>query len=66
MANHRKFDTPTTVILRIRVTSAQRRDLEEVARDNHTTISGALREAADEYVADYRDNHPIFGRTRQP
>lgn len=64
MAHPRQFDEVAGTILRIRVTPAQRRDLAEVARQNHTTISAALREAADEYVADFRDNQPVFGNRR--
>jgi hypothetical protein len=66
MPTPRQFDEPATVIIRVRVTQSQRRDLEQVARDNHTTLSGALREAADEYVGDYRENRPIFGNRRTP
>jgi hypothetical protein len=61
MPTPRRFDEPASVIICVRVTQTQRRDLERIAKDNHTTISGALREAADEYVGDYRENHPVFG-----
>jgi hypothetical protein len=64
MANHRQFDEPATTVLRIRVTLAQRRDLEQVARVNGETVSGVIREATDEYVADYRENQPVFGNRR--
>jgi hypothetical protein len=66
MANHRQFDEPTTVILRIRVTPAQRRDLEQVARDNRDTVSGVIREAVNEFAADYRENRPVFPNRRTP
>lgn len=50
-----------TVLTVIRMTPTERRDLETVARENRTTIGGVLRDAANEYVADYRER-PVFGR----
>lgn len=63
MPTPRKFDEPACTVIRVRVTPAQRRDLEQVARDNHTTISAALREATDEYVSDYRER-AVFAKRR--
>jgi hypothetical protein len=61
MARPRQFDEPAVVVIQIRVTPAQRRDLELVAHDNHLTMSAAIREAVDEFAADYRENQPVFG-----
>lgn len=47
--------TPASESVRIRVTAAQRLDLKRVAEENGTGISGIIREAVDEYVADYRE-----------
>jgi hypothetical protein len=65
MPNQRQFDAPASVVVRVRVTMCQLRDLERVARDNCTTVSGVLRDAADEYVSDYRDHQPVFGSNRR-
>jgi len=43
------------VRLSVRLTPDERRDLESVARDNQTSLTDVLREAVNEYVADYRD-----------
>ena len=59
---HPQYDEPADVVLRVRVTETQRRDLEQVARDNQLTLSGAIREAVNEYAADYRENNPVFRR----
>jgi hypothetical protein len=45
--------------LSIRLTPEERRDLEAVARENHTNLADVLREAVNEYVADYRER-PLF------
>jgi hypothetical protein len=66
MANHRTFDEAATIVIRVRVTPAQCRDLQDVARENGATISGAIREAVDEFVGDYRENHPVFANRRTP
>jgi hypothetical protein len=48
--------------LSIRLTPEERRDLEAVARENHTNLADVLREAVNEYVADYRER-PLFAPT---
>jgi hypothetical protein len=58
-----RFEQSASVILRIRVTPAQKSELERVASDNQTDLSGAIRDAVDSYVSDYRDNAPVFRRT---
>jgi uncharacterized protein (DUF1778 family) len=56
------FGEPVTeAVIVVRVTLAQRRDLEQVARENHSTMSQFMREAADEAVSDYRDRL-VFGK----
>lgn len=55
-----QYDTRADVVVRVRLTEEQRQDLEQVARDNGTTLSGAIREAINEFAADYRENNPVF------
>lgn len=57
------FGAPATVRICVRVTTAQRDDLLQVARVNQTDISGAIRDAVDGYVSDFRDDEPVFRRT---
>ena len=42
----------------------QQREIRQVARENRLTVSEVLREATDEFVADYRESHPVFRRKR--
>jgi hypothetical protein len=49
------YDAPATETIRVRVTPAQKRDLERIAEENAAGVAGVIREAVDEYVADYRD-----------
>lgn len=45
-----------TEAVKIRLTPTERRDLEQVARDNrHASLADAIREAINEYVSDFRD-----------
>ena len=39
----------------VRVTPPERADLDAVARENHSTRAAVIRDAVNEYVADYRD-----------
>ncbi len=57
------FGSAATVVIRVRVTQAQLDDLCQVARVNQTHISGAIRDAVDGYVSDFRDAAPVFRRT---
>jgi hypothetical protein len=41
------------------LTPAERADLEAAARENGVSIATLLREAVNEYVADYRDHVPF-------
>jgi hypothetical protein len=55
MARPTEFDEPATATIRCRLTPTQRRDLEQVAIENDTDLSGVVREAINSYVNDYRD-----------
>ena len=46
-------DAPATAKVELRVTPAQRLELQRIAGDNRTGVAGLLREAVNEYVADY-------------
>lgn len=50
-----RYDAAATVAIYVRVTPAQKRDLERIADDNDQTVSDVIREAVNEFVADYRD-----------
>jgi len=63
MSRPARADTAATDTIRVRVTPSERRDLEHVARENHTNLAGVIREAVNEYVADYRDE-PTFRGTK--
>jgi hypothetical protein len=52
-------DVPSTARIEVRVTPAQRLELQRVASDNRTGMSGLIREAVNEYVADYGDRRPF-------
>lgn len=54
-------DTAASDGLSIRLTIAERTDLESVAKESGTTLTEVLREAVNEYVADYRDR-AVFRR----
>jgi len=64
MAAPRQFDEPSTAFIVMRVTLTQQRGIRQVARENRLTVSEVLREATDEFVADYRESHPVFRRKR--
>lgn len=51
------------VRLRVVLTAREMGDLQKVAADNHVTISEVVREAVNEYVADYGERR-LFTRTR--
>lgn len=54
------FDEAARARIRIRVTTAQRLDLEQVARENNTNVAGVIRDAVNTFVADYRERRPVF------
>jgi hypothetical protein len=51
-------------IAELRVTPAQRLELRRVAGENGTGVAGMLREAVNEYVADYHERR-IFNRQKR-
>lgn len=64
MSRPARAETAATETIRVRVTPAERRDLEQVARLHHTDVSGVIREAVNEYVADAREAEPAFRGTK--
>ena len=52
-------DTPATARISVRVTPAQRLELQRMASDNQTGVAGLLREAINEVVADSHDRRPF-------
>ena len=48
-------DSAATSAIHVRVTPAQRLELRRVAVENGLGISGVIREAVNEYVADYAE-----------
>jgi hypothetical protein len=52
-----------TARIYVRVTPAQRLDLQRVASDNRTGMSGIIRDAVSEFVSDYDERRP-FRRTK--
>ena len=55
-------DVPATARIEVRVTPAQRLEIQRVASDNRTGLSGILREAVNEFVADYGEKPPFVRR----
>jgi hypothetical protein len=43
----------------VSVTAAQRLELRRIASDNHTGVAGIIREAVNEYAADYGERQPF-------
>lgn len=60
MSRPATFGTPATDAIRVRVTPEQKRELEQVAKENQTNVASVIREAVNIYVADYRDRLPGF------
>lgn len=52
---------PANQTIRVRVTPAQRLELRRVATENGTRVAGIIREAVNEYVADYRERGVFVG-----
>ena len=52
-------DVPATERIQVRVTPAQRLELQRVASDNGTGVAGIIREAVNEYVSDYGGRLPF-------
>jgi len=52
-------DVPASARIEVRVTPAQRLEIRRVASENRTGMSGILREAVNEFVADYDERRPF-------
>lgn len=57
-----RVDEPASTRISVRLTPAERADLNRVARDNRVPAAKVIREAVNEYVADYRER-VLFRRT---
>ena len=64
MGRPRILDDLAETVIRVRVTRSEWRDLKQVAAENRTCVSVAIREAVNEYVSDYRESGPVFRRTK--
>jgi hypothetical protein len=70
MRNHKPigrpplFDVAASERIYVNVTPAQRLELRRVAGDNGTAVAGIIRDAVNEYVADYGDRKPFTRRKR--
>jgi hypothetical protein len=53
------FDVPATARVTFALTPAQHLELQRVASDNRTGVSGIIREAVNEFVSDYGDRPPF-------
>ena len=58
------YDTQADARISLNVTPAQLAELKLVARENRTTVSGIIREAVNEFVADYDERRPFAPRRR--
>jgi len=54
---------PASASLELRVTAGQRQELEQIARENHTTVSGMIRDAVLTYCAELDER---AARSRRP
>jgi hypothetical protein len=54
------FDEPATHQISVKVTAAQRLELRRVASHNGSGVAGIIREAVNEYVADYGERKPFL------
>jgi hypothetical protein len=58
----RLYDVPASHRITVNVTPAQRLELRRVASDNRSGMAGVIREAVNEYVADYNERRPFHRR----
>jgi hypothetical protein len=61
----RRQDEPSTQKVGTYLTVAERADLQQVAKENRQSVAAVLREAVNEYVADYRERG-IFRSKNSP
>lgn len=62
----RRAEDAATEYLRIRVTPAERTELEQVARENGVDLVTFIRDAVNTTVADYRERRIFVGRKSSP
>ena len=55
---------PSTARIEVRVTPAQRLEIRRVASENRTGVAGIIREAINEFVADYGGRQPFVRQKR--
>jgi len=53
------FDVPASQRIYVNVTPAQRLELRRVASVSQTGVAGVIREAVNEYVADFNERRPF-------
>ena len=53
-------DVPASTRISVAVTPAQRLDLQRLASDNRTGLSGIIREAVNEFAADSGERKPFL------
>lgn len=61
MARPTKDDEPALVVIHVRVTERQRAELRQVEAELGLDCSGIIREAVNEFVADYSERK-VFSR----
>lgn len=66
MARPAIFGEPASETIRVRVTPGQRADLERVAAANHTDVASVIREAVNEYAADFGAARPFAVQNEKP
>jgi hypothetical protein len=55
-------DEASTAKVGVRLTSYEREELQRVARENRQSVAAVVRDAVNEYVADYRERGVFGGR----
>lgn len=58
------YEAPASARISLAVTPAQRLELRRIASDNGSGLSGIIREAVNEFVADYGERRPFRSRKR--
>ena len=64
MARKTRAGSPAVLSIRVRVTIAERAELESVAADLGMPLTAVIREAVDEFVGDYRERVVFRGTKR--
>ena len=61
MARPARYGERADHTIRVRVTSAQLRDIQRAAEENDLDVAGLVREAVNEFVSDYRESKVFRG-----